>query len=155
MAMPHLDRPPAPDWWEQQVFNLMRRESALAAEEQWLHEEQTMRFPSRSELRERDYQQQETVLVEQSQDRQRRARFGNALWVLTGKGRPPLTQIGETINRDREIAALRRTFHTLHERDAQWLERQASVLRLKRSQLETDKQSLRGLAQEFGVSVNI
>lgn len=152
-----LTQPPAPDWWEQQAFFLRRREAELSAEEQWLSTEQTLRFPERSQQREQDYQQQEQELIRQSQARLRRALFGIAWWVLRGAtaGRPPLTRTQEGVNLDREIAALRRSFHQLHERDVQWLARQSSTLRLKRDQLEADKQTLRQLAASYGVNVSI
>ena len=152
----NLNRPPAPDWWETQTFYLTRREADIQAEELWLEEEQTLHFPARCRQRDRDYQQQEAELVRQSQARLRAAFVGNALWVLRrGVVRPVLTRSSESINLDREIAALRRTFHQLHERDAQYLARRASDLRLKRRQLEADKQSLRALAAGYGVKMNI
>lgn len=155
MAMqPNLNRPPAPDWWEQQEFQLTRRENQLAGEELWLQREQTVEFPARESKRLADYQLQEDALSRQSEDRLRRALLPNILWVVfKGVGRPALTPMQERQNLDREISALKRTFHTLHERDAQFLERQASFLRLKRSQLESDKQTLRDLAAQFGVTL--
>jgi hypothetical protein len=152
----NLNRPPAPDWWEQQTFFLTRREGELRAEERWLQEEQTLHFPARCQQRDRDYAQQEAELVRQSQARLRQAFFGNTLWLLRRSViRPVLTRSSESVNLDREIAALRRTFHQLHERDSQYLARRASDLRLNRARLETDKQTLRALAATFGASVNI
>ncbi len=151
-----LNRPPAPDWWEQQTFFLTRREGELRAEEQWLLAEQTLHFPARCRQRDQDYKQQEDELIKQSQARLRRALFGNILWVLMrGVARPPLTPSAESVTLDREIAALRRSFHQLHERDSQYLSRRASDLRLKRSQLDVDKQALRSLAASFGVKVTL
>jgi hypothetical protein len=152
-----LTRPPTPDWWEQQTFQIGRREASLGAEELWLSQEQTVRFPARCQQRQLDYQNQEAELIRQSQARLQRAFGGNMLWVLRGSkaGRPALTRTQEGVTLDREIAALRRTFHQLHERDAQWIERTASVLSLKRSQLETDKQTLRNYAAKFGVVLTI
>lgn len=156
MSMNPINRPPAPDWWEQQTFFLTRREGELRAEEQWLRDEQALHFPARCQQRDRDYAQQEAELVRQSQARLRQAFFGNAMWLLRRSViRPVLTRSAEVVNLDREIAALRRTFHQLHERDAQYLARRASDLRLNRARLDTDKQSLRALATSFGVSVNI
>jgi hypothetical protein len=152
-----LTRPPTPDWWEQQTYQIRRREAALLAEEQWLQEEQTMRFPARCDKRWQDYLVQEAVLVQQSQARLQRAFFGNVLWVLRGSkaGRPALTRTQEGVTLDREIAALRRTFHQLHERDAQFVERVTSQLILKRAQLESDKQTLRDFAVTFGVVISL
>lgn len=157
MAMNNnLNRPPAPDWWEQQTFYLTRREADVQVEEQWLREEQTVWFPARCSQRDQDYQRQEAELIQQSQDRLRSAFFGNVLWVLRrGVVRPVLTRTSESVNLDREIAALRRSFHQLHERDAQYLARRASDLRLKRAQLDADKQALRNLAASFAVNVTI
>ena len=159
MAMNYnnLNQPPAPNWWEQQTYHLTRREIELAAEEDWIREEQVLRFPARCHQLDLDYQQQEAELIRQSQDRLQRAFVGNLVYVLRGTkaGRPALTRTSEGINLDREISALKRTFHQLRERDAQWLARQASVLRLKRAQLEADKQALRDLAASYGVQVYI
>lgn len=159
MAMHYnnLNQPTAPDWWEQQTYHLTRREIELSAEEAWIREEQAIHFPARCRQLDLDYQQQEDALIRQSQERLQRAFIGNVVWVLRGSkgGRPALTRTSEGINLDREISALRRTFHQLRERDAQWLARQASVLRLKRAQLEADKQALRDLARSYGVQVSI
>jgi hypothetical protein len=153
----NLNRPPAPDWWEVQTFRLTCREVDLTAEEQWIREEQALHFPARCQQLELDYQQQEDELIRQSQDRLRRAFAGNLVYVFRGSkaGRPALTRTSEGINLDREISALKRTFHQLRERDAQWLARQSSVLRLKRAQLEADKQALRDLAASYAVQVFI
>jgi hypothetical protein len=111
-------------------------------------------FPARSQTREQEFLQQEGALLNQSRGRLRAAFLGNVVYILSGKGRP-LTRLGETLTKDREIAALGRTFHTLHVRDAQWLERHASDLRRELAQLEADKSLLRAYAGQFGVTVNI
>lgn len=152
----NLNQPLVPNWWEQQVFYLQRREGQLQDEERWLSDEQAVHFPARCQQRAQDYAQQEAELVSQSQVRLRQAFFGNAMWVLRRSViRPVLTRASESVTLDREIAALRRSFHQLHERDSQYLARRASDLRLKRAQLETEKQSLRALAAQYGASVNI
>ena len=159
MAMNYnnLNQPPSPNWWEQQTYHLTRREIELSAEEHWIREEQVLHFPARCHQLDLDYARQEAALIQQSQERLQRAFVGNVVWVLRGSkgGRPALTRTSEGINLDREISALKRTFHQLRERDAQWLARQASVLRLKRAQLEADKQALRDLATNYGVQVFI
>ena len=156
MATNFNNQPPAPNWWELQVFYLNRREGQLRAEERWLRDEQAVHFPRRCQERDQEYARQEAELVRQSQARLRQAFVGNTMWLLRRSViRPVLTRGSETINLDREIAALRRTFHQLHERDAQYLARRSSELRLKRVQLETDKQSLRDLAAQHGANVNI
>jgi hypothetical protein len=152
----NLNRPPAPDWWEQQVFRLTQRESQLQAEEQWLEEEQTVHFPARCQKRDEDYQQQEAELIAQSQARLKRAFFGNVLHVVRrGVPRPALTRTSEAINLDRGRDDLRRMFHQIHERDAQWIARQSSILRLKRKQLTADRKKLRDLADTYAVSITI
>ncbi len=152
----NLNHPPAPDWWEVQAFQLTRREAELQAEECWLEQEQTVHFPARCRKRDQDYQEQEAELVRQSQARLRQAFVGNAFWVLRRSViRPVLTRSAEAINLDREIDALRRSFHQIHERDAQDLVRFASALRRKWAQLEADKQSLRDLAASYGVIVTL
>lgn len=152
-----LTQPPVPTWWEQQAFTLRRREAELAAQENWLRDEQELRFPARCEKRALDYQQQLNELILQSQQRLQRAFFGNALSVLMGTkvGRPALTRTQEGVTLDNGIASLRRTFYAQHERDAQWVMQQASILLLRRNQLEADKQTLRDLAKEFGVALSL
>jgi len=152
----NLNHPPAPDWWEVQAFQLTRREAELQAEERWLEQEQTVHFPARCRQRDLDYQQQKAELEHQSQARLTKAFIGNALWVVRrGVVRPALTRSAEAINLDREIDALRRTFHQLHERDSHDLVRHASELRRKRDLLEVDKQALLSLASSYGVIVTL
>ena len=149
--------PTTPSWWAQQEYRISQREAQLAAEEVWLRHEQTVGFPARCAQRERDEEAQRQRLVQQSQGRLERSFWGNLLWLFFGSGKTvrPLTRTAEGINLDREIDALRRTFHQIHERDAQWLVRQASTLRLRRDQLEADKRSLRALAASYGIVVSI
>ncbi len=146
-----LHQPPAPTWWEQQWFNLVRREQELAAEEAWLEEERTRSFPERSRQRAQTCQEQEARLLQQMQHQSKESRRANIAWVLTGVGRPALSRAQQAAHFAHALEAVRNEYQRREAQDRQWLERRTRELELKRAQLQADRQVFADLMQQYNV----
>jgi hypothetical protein len=148
-----LQQPPAPTWWEQQWFNLVRREHELAAEEAWLEEERTRYFPLRCRERAQTCQEQEAKLLQQMQHQSKQGSRATIAWVLTGIGRPVLSRAEQAAHFARALDAVRSEFQRREAQDRQWLERRSRELELKRAQLQADRQAFADLMQQYNVTL--
>jgi hypothetical protein len=146
-----LHQPPAPTWWEQQWFNLERREQELAAEEAWLDEERTRYFPERCRQWAQTCQEQEAKLLQQMQHQSKQV--ANFAWVLTGMGRPVLSRSQQAAQFARALEAVRSEYQRREAQDRQWLERRTRELELKRAQLQADRQTFAALMQQYNVTL--
>jgi hypothetical protein len=149
--MSALQQPPAPTWWEQQWFSLLRREQELAAEEAWLQQERTRFFPERCQRRAEACQQQEAELLQHMGAASKQGRFANLAWVLTGVGRPALSGSQQAHQLANALLALRNEYKRQEARDREWLERRERELALKCAQLQADRQAFAALMQQYHI----